>query len=62
MKFCNSFDALAEDVEAEVLVKPIRMVLMPRIRSKSLMMGMLPPRRTANGCLPKALANPCSAA
>ena len=33
---------------------PIRMVLIPRICSKSLMIGILPPRRTASGFFPKA--------
>ena len=35
--------------------KPISTVFMPNMRSKSLMIGMLPPRRTARGFLPRLL-------
>ena len=37
---------------------PIRMVLIPNTCSKVEMIGILPPRRTANGFLPNAISNP----
>ena len=43
-------------------VKPIRMVFTPSICSKLLIIGILPPRRAANGRLPNATSKPCSAA
>ncbi len=59
-KISNEQFSFGEWIAFDSSPNPINTVLIPNTCSKVEMMGILPPRRTANGFFPKAISKPFS--